>query len=115
MSLGERLKNLRLARELSQRELAQTLRVGASTIASYELGRREPDRKALATFAQFFDVSTDYLIGLVDDPKPSRPKRIPPAISDEKMQAAFALVMEWPPAKKLELLSYISFLNGRPE
>lgn len=61
--LGARLKELRDIRGLTQRELAAKLNVSPSTIALYELGKREPDADMLGRLAEFFGVSIDYLLG----------------------------------------------------
>ena len=62
----ERLKELRIERKLSQAELAKELNVTQRSISSWETGFREPDFSMLERIAVFFDVTTDYLLGLVD-------------------------------------------------
>ncbi len=66
MNFANRLKELRKEKELSQISLAIALRIDSSTIAKYETGDRQPDLAMLCTLANFFDVSTDYLLGRVD-------------------------------------------------
>lgn len=61
---SERLKNLRKAKKLSQYELAERLGFSRGKLANYEQGTREPDFETLETIANFFDVSTDYLLGV---------------------------------------------------
>lgn len=63
----ERLKQLRLERQLSQSELAKNLGVSQRSISSWETGFRQPDFDTLERIARFFEVTTDYLLGLVDD------------------------------------------------
>lgn len=60
---SEKLKELRLRKNLTQHGLAKALKVSPSTIGMYEQGRREPDLKMLKIFSDFFDVSVDYLLG----------------------------------------------------
>ena len=57
-----RLKELRLQKQITQKEVA--IKVGCSTnnYARYERGEREPDIYLLKKFADFFGVSVDYLI-----------------------------------------------------
>lgn len=69
-SFGNTLKYLRNNRGLSQRELAKVLNVAPSTLAMYELDKREPDYEILKKIADFFEVSTDYLLGRSDVPNP---------------------------------------------
>ncbi|MCT4563048.1 MAG: helix-turn-helix domain-containing protein [Maledivibacter sp.] len=60
------LKQLRNERKLTQRQLAKLLNLSPSTIAMYETGQRKPDFQILQKIADFFDVSTDYLLGRTD-------------------------------------------------
>ncbi len=64
--LGERLKELRDERGLTQRELAKLLDINSVTYLHYEKGQREPPLALLAEFAAFYGVSVDYLLGLKD-------------------------------------------------
>ncbi|SJZ38382.1 helix-turn-helix domain-containing protein [Garciella nitratireducens] len=63
---GDRLKALRNEKNMTQSELAKLLNVSPSTIGMYEQGRRDPDTKTLAFLAEYFDVTTDYLLGRTD-------------------------------------------------
>ncbi len=65
--LGERLKELREERDLTQRELAEKLGINGVTYLHYEKDQREPPLSLLADMAKFFDVSVDYLLGLNND------------------------------------------------
>lgn len=67
---GDRLKQLRLLHSHSQESLAELLGIGNRQIWRYENGETEPDGQIVAKIAQVFDVSTDYLLGLTDDPNP---------------------------------------------
>ena len=58
------LKELRTQRGLTQSELSKALNVSASSIGMYEQGRREPDNTTLKKIASYFNVTTDYLLGL---------------------------------------------------
>ena len=64
--LGERLKELREERGLTQRELATQLGINSVTYLHYEKEQREPPLALLADFAKFYGVSVDYLLGLKD-------------------------------------------------
>ncbi len=61
------IKELRTAQGLSQYELAKKLEVSQSAVAKWELGKTEPTASALISASKFFDVSTDYLLGLEDE------------------------------------------------
>nr|DAZ17072.1 MAG TPA: helix-turn-helix domain protein [Caudoviricetes sp.] len=64
----ERLIQLRENKQLKQIEVAKLLNIGTVTYNRYEKGEREPDHKMLNKIANFFNVSTDYLLGLTDIP-----------------------------------------------
>lgn len=63
MNFNERLTELRLARNISQAELARKLGLSKSTISMYEQGRREPSFEIEELLADFFNVDLDYLRG----------------------------------------------------
>ena len=59
-------KRLRTSSKLTQAEMAEKLGISRSTIGMYETGAREPDFETLEKIADFFNVSTDYLLGNTD-------------------------------------------------
>lgn len=63
---GERLKQLREEANLTMEQLAVSLGTKKQTISRYEKNQREPEYATLIKIAQFFNVSTDYLLGLKD-------------------------------------------------
>lgn len=70
-TFGQRLAELRKSKGLSQKALAQELHVSQSTISCYELDRKSPPPGTLVRLANFFGVSTDYLLGNSDIPRPA--------------------------------------------
>lgn len=62
INIGNRIKDLRQEKELTQKELANKLGVGASTIGMYETGKRSLDNEMLTRMSNFFNVSSDYLL-----------------------------------------------------
>ena len=64
--LGTRLKELREAKGITQKQLAEFLNINSVTYLHYEKEQREPPLALLADLAKFYDVSTDYLLGLTD-------------------------------------------------
>ncbi|MCS1384793.1 MULTISPECIES: helix-turn-helix domain-containing protein [Lysinibacillus] len=65
---GERLKKLRKEKKLTQTELGSKINVTKVSISGYESGNRSPDTDTLQRLADFFEVSTDYLLGRTDNP-----------------------------------------------
>ncbi len=66
MKLRERMKELRMERNLSQKKTAAELGIGITTYCRYELGEREPGASLLDQMADYYDVSVDYLLGRSD-------------------------------------------------
>ena len=64
-----RLKELRQQRHISQLKLAMDLGLNQNSISRYETGEREADYKTLIAFADYFDVSLDYLLERTDNQK----------------------------------------------
>lgn len=66
--LSTRLKTLRSEKKLTQKQLAEKINVTHVSISGYESGNRSPDTDTLQRLADFFEVSTDYLLGRTDSP-----------------------------------------------
>ncbi len=66
MSFGNRLKALREKADLSREELASKLNISYSAVSKYETDVRFPDKETLNLIADFFAVSTDYLLSRSD-------------------------------------------------
>jgi len=59
----DRLKELREGLGLTQAELAEKLSIGRASVSNYELGTRTPDIETLRVISNFFNVTSDYLVG----------------------------------------------------
>lgn len=64
--IGERLKELRMKKNLTQKQLADQLKLSQSTIGMIESGKRAASNELLIKFADYFQCSTDYLLGKTD-------------------------------------------------
>ena len=73
----EHLRALREDRDLSQKDLANYLKVHQTTYSDYELGRLNIPITALLSLAEFYNTSVDYLLDFTDEksPYPRRKKR----------------------------------------
>lgn len=102
--IGERLQELRKDHGLSQEDLAKILGVSHYTVSSYECNRSDPDDKAKVILAKLFDVSVDYMVGLIDEPlsfnRQGRNVKIPLSLTDDD----FA-----------DVLKYVEFLKYKRE
>lgn len=67
MNIGEKIRELRLEKELLQRELAERIHIAPNTISQFETGTANPSYDVLIALCDFFEVSTDYLLGREDD------------------------------------------------
>lgn len=68
MELSMRIKSLRKIKGYTQKEFANLLGVGQTTVANYESGIRIPDTEKLARIASLFEVTVDYLLGIDEEP-----------------------------------------------
>ena len=66
MEFKDRLKELRIMNNLSQMQLSLKTGLSQSAIAKWELGKTEPTTTAIITLANFFNETTDYLLGQED-------------------------------------------------
>ncbi len=64
-----RLKQLRKNKHLTQVRLAMELNMSQNSISRYENGEREAGYEALIAFADYFNVSVDYLLERTDNPE----------------------------------------------
>ena len=66
---GERLKDLRVKRNLTQDEFGLIFEppLAQSTVGTYERGVRQPSLENLVVIANYFNVTTDYLLGITDE------------------------------------------------
>ena len=65
---SKRLKSLRTKKGLSQQYMADYIGISRQGYGKYEDGQSEPDHNTLIKLAQYFDVPTDYLLGITDNP-----------------------------------------------
>lgn len=104
--LGNRIKMLREELGLKQEELANKISVSPSAIGMYETNKREPNNELILRLADFFNVSTDYLLGKSDIRNPEefkyayhRPEEAE-GLSDEEVNDALRFYKEM--KKKIE-------------
>lgn len=66
-NFASRLKQLRLSRKLTQKELGELLNVSQNAIFNWENNKREPSIEIIEMLANYFNVSKSYLMGWDDD------------------------------------------------
>lgn len=67
MSIGERLKTLRIEAGLSQKQVAETLKMSKPIVSQYESNQRTPSLGKLIRFSRFYNASLDYICENVDE------------------------------------------------
>ena len=80
------LKAERMKKGLSQLAFAKILGISQQTIGSWETGRTSPDFETLIKIASFFNVTTDYLLGVTDVPTKKNVQSTLIKLSDEELQ-----------------------------
>lgn len=105
MTVGERIAKLREKRGLSQMQLARDLKVGTSTLGMWETGKRGLKDDTLKMIAEYFGVSSDYLLGIDNKDASFENKKaetvaahIDDDVSDDEMK---------------EILSFIDYIKKR--
>ena len=88
MIISNEIKRLREEAGLSQRELADRLEIGFSTLRSYEKGDRIPPADVIVRICRFFSVSSDFLLGL------SASEDVQPVSVPEELRSDAAAVMK---------------------
>ena len=68
-TFGQRLRELRQKKGLTQKGLAQRLGISTSAVGMYEQDRREPDNSILSELCRILNTTTDYLIGFTKSPQ----------------------------------------------
>ena len=63
---GENVKSLRIEKGITQESFAKEFNVTSATVSRWEAGLIEPSFQTLIALSQWFNVSTDYLLGLED-------------------------------------------------
>lgn len=99
-----RIKSLRKAKKITQKQLGDVLGVAESTISMYESGNRQPDVDTMRKIADYFNVTIDYLIGGENISSSDKDEL------DEKIIKIFGSLSE---ADQAQILDYARYLLMR--
>lgn len=115
MGLSSRLKTLREQKNLSQRKLAKILNMAPSTLAMYETSKRAPDYDTLIKIAEYFEITTDFLLGRTDDPAPpaapQKPSYEEMVLSAKTMGDASVIIFNLHSADKIDNDEFICLMK----
>lgn len=64
---GERLKELRKSKKVTQEDIAKKFDVNPATVSAWEVGKAEPSYEVLTELANYFGVSVEYLLNFNQD------------------------------------------------
>ena len=70
----ERIRNLRIEKDLTQKQLSDILNLKQNTYSQYEIGVLNYPVELLIKLSEYYDTSVDYLLGLTDEKTPYRRK-----------------------------------------
>ena len=76
MTIGETIRQLRREKDITQEQLAEALGITSRAVSQWENGRTAPDISQLPALANFFDVTTDHLLGVDIDRREEEIERI---------------------------------------
>ncbi|ERT60254.1 helix-turn-helix domain-containing protein [Megasphaera vaginalis (ex Srinivasan et al. 2021)] len=113
MAFKDKIKELRVARNMTQEEVAKGTGLSASSIGMYEQGRRKPSFEVLEIFADFFNVDMNTLTaqGYYIDPETA-------AYAEElrtnpELKVLFSASKDLTKEQMKEAYNYIKFLKSR--
>ncbi len=69
LSFGEKLRNLREDADINQTQLGYALGITQRKVSYIECGKYEPSIDDIIAICRYFHISSDYLLGLSDNPK----------------------------------------------
>ncbi|MCJ7840540.1 helix-turn-helix domain-containing protein [Lederbergia sp. NSJ-179] len=107
--LGKRLKKLRNEQGLTQEQLGKIINVTKVSISGYENGNRTPDTETLQSLADYFEVSTDYLLGRTD--KDSEEKTAEEIYEDPDFQYAMRSAQGLSEESKQKVFDFIEMMK----
>lgn len=110
MEVGKRITELRATMGIYQKQLADDLQVSVATISNYENGRHIPDPSTLCKIADFFGVTTNYLLGRTDlRYEPQYLKR--PLTKNYTIADLVNTTLELSPKNRVALAEYVRLLK----
>lgn len=106
---GERLRNLREIKDMTQETVSGELSISRGMLSNYELGKREPDYAMLCRLADYYHVTTDYLLGVTSLPQNQE------YLSEKRLQNIVNYYLTCPEESRQDLEKYAELLSLRDE
>lgn len=105
-----RIAELRKKRNMSQKQFSKLLNVAQNTISQWETGQRDIDSTTLIKIAEFFNVSTDYLLCLTDMPSPPTKEK-----TSSYQEEVLRDIEDITPEMASEVRQFINYLKHKEE
>lgn len=115
MNFSEISKSLRKEKGLSQMQLAEALKVSNGCIAMIEIGKNDPTANTLLKYADFFQCSTDYLLGREDDLGNITIHTEKPAPLPQDEQELLNIYQALSPAYRSQILEYARYFAEKSD
>jgi transcriptional regulator with XRE-family HTH domain len=111
-TFGDRLRSLRIEKELNQEEFGKIFNMPKSRISQYETNKRQADDETKKTFADYFKVSLDYLMGRTNIREPESltlDEELQQLLNDPDTMVAFKDFKNLSETDKHEIINFIRF------
>lgn len=111
-TFGERLRSLRIEKDLNQEEFGKIFNMPKSRISQYETNKRQADDETKKIFADYFKVSLDYLMGRSDIRNPESltlDEELQQLLNDPDTLVAFKDFHNLTDTDKQEIINFIKF------
>ena len=109
---SERFKQLRIKNGYTQQQMANLFNVTRPCICYWENGKRVPDFLKLADICKFFNVSSDYLLNITNDPKPKIKQEATVYCVDDR-HIDFTLLTKESAKKLIEVYDYLIYSQNK--
>lgn len=107
--VGNKLRDLRIKKHMTQEQVSKVLGITQQIYSNYETNKNELPVRHLITLANFYEVSTDYLLGRVSYPK-TPPELARPFIQNITTSDFIRRVSSFNEPSKYRLVEYVNYL-----
>ena len=118
--LAKRMRHIREIKGHSQTKVAHALGISNVQLSRYESSERKPDPDFIKNIADFYEVSTDYLLGIIDTYTHQHSDEIDKVLNDPELGLWFKDIKDSAPERQEELKQFWEFIkmkekNRKPE
>ncbi|WP_018764085.1 helix-turn-helix domain-containing protein [Bacillus sp. 105MF] len=112
-TLAKRMRHLREMKDYTQTRVAKALGISNVQLSRYESGERKPDPDFIKVVADFYEVSTDYLLGIIDTYTHQDNTEIDKSLNDPELGLWFKDIKDASPEKREELKQFWEFIKAK--